>query len=164
MTASNRCMRFTTAALACNAACVGFATGFAKAPSQGVSRHSFKSAAMRIGGPLRGLVQGAERAAQDEARRAGGRRFLAALHGVQDGAVGAQDSDASSDKVRAHGIGVVGAVVGWFPPHVVSVPVCCLVRSEAQNTICIHVSMCRCASVSQLPTAFQQQAAAGSML
>lgn len=91
-------MRFTTAALACNAACVGFATGFAKAPSQGVSRHSPKSATMRIGGPLRGLVQGAERAAQDEARRAGGRRFLAALHGVQGGAVGAEDSDASSDK------------------------------------------------------------------
>lgn len=73
---------------------------------------------MRIGGPLRGLVQGAERAAQDEARRAGGRRFLAALHGVQGGAVGAEDSDASSDKVRAHDIGGMGAVVGCFLPHV----------------------------------------------
>lgn len=97
-------MRFTTAALACNAVCLGFATGFAKPPSQGVSRQSPKSATVGIGGPLRGLVQGAERAAQDEARRAGGRRFLAVLHGVRDGSVGGQASDASSDKVRARGI------------------------------------------------------------
>ena len=52
-----RCMRFTVGALACNAACLGFATGLAKAPSQSVSsRMSLKTSPVTKGqGPLRGV-------------------------------------------------------------------------------------------------------------
>lgn len=92
MTVSQRCMRFTTAALACNAVCLGFATGLAKAPSQGMPRTSSKSATMNIGGPLRGLAPAAVR---EQARRglgAGARRILGTLRNGK-GVIGEEEEE-----------------------------------------------------------------------
>ncbi|CAN0134776.1 unnamed protein product [Ectocarpus sp. 12 AP-2014] len=96
--ASQRCMRFTVGALACNAACLGFVTGLAKAPSHGIStRTSHKSSTITMrGGPLRGLEAageaGGQRQGQKEAWQTRGRRFLSVLRsGQQDRDVGGED-------------------------------------------------------------------------
>lgn len=48
MRASQRCMRFTAAALACNAVCLGFVTGFPKARSHATSQ-SLPTSLLRMG-------------------------------------------------------------------------------------------------------------------
>lgn len=87
-------MRFTVGALACNAACLGFATGLAKAPSQGVSsRMSLKTSPVTMReGPLRGVEPAGEPGLRQRLRAKAwttGRRMLS-LRGQQDTGVGAE--------------------------------------------------------------------------
>lgn len=100
--ATKRCMRFTVGALACNAACLGFATGLGKAPSHALSNkkpHKASSIIMR-GGPVRGGVEpGAEpgwaRRQRKDAWTTRGRHFLSVLRSgkqqqQQQGGVGGE--------------------------------------------------------------------------
>lgn len=81
-------MRFTVGSLACNAACLGFATGLAKAPSQGVSsRMSLKTSPVSMReGPLRDVERAGEEPGLRQRLRAKawttGRRVLS-LRGQQ---------------------------------------------------------------------------------
>lgn len=83
--ATKRCMRFTVGALACNAACLGFATGLGKAPSQALSSSSKLHKASPIimrGGP--GAEPGLPRRQQQQqqpkdAWTTRGRHFLSTL-------------------------------------------------------------------------------------
>lgn len=85
-------MRFTVGALACNAACLGFATGLAKAPSQGVSRRmSLKTSPVTMReGPLRRVEPAGEPGLRQRLGAKAwttGRRLLS-LRGQQDRGVG----------------------------------------------------------------------------
>lgn len=103
-------MRFTVGALACNAACLGFATGLAKAPSQGVSsRMSLKTSPVTMrDGPLRGVEPAAGEAGGLRQRLrtkawTTGRRMLS-LRGQQERGVGEEgfegEQPADSAQVR----------------------------------------------------------------
>lgn len=90
--AMQRCMRFTVLALACSAACLGFATGLAKAPSHGLNSRTVRKASsigMR-GGPLRGLEHPAAEVGNVEPKawQVRGKRFMSALRGEKEDAVG----------------------------------------------------------------------------
>lgn len=99
-----RMMRFTTAALACNAVCLGFATGLAKAPAKGVLRATPNISTHRIGGPLRGLGAGPQAALGNEQRRRGfgaeAFRYISLLRSRKDEADSGDNMNSSETQVR----------------------------------------------------------------
>lgn len=109
-------MRFTVGALACNAVCLGFATGLAKAPSQGVSsRMSLKASpvAMREG-PLRGVEPAGELGLGQRLRARAwttGRKMLS-LRGQQEQGRGVGEDAFKSGQPAADSAQVKPFVVG----------------------------------------------------
>ena len=97
-------MRFATAALACNAVCLGFVTGFVKAPAKGVPRATSQSSTLQIGGPLRGLAAGINAAGGNEHLRRGldakTLRYLRLLRSGKDDSDEGDNSSTTETQVR----------------------------------------------------------------
>lgn len=122
MRASIRGMRFAATALTCNAVCLGFATGLAKAPSRGSGQTSPLRAATSTIGRGRGIaaapafVERQARRAREADMTAGARRFLSVFRGAA-GATSVEAGPISAGEGVAQQVGRMLVLGGHGNPH-----------------------------------------------